>query len=207
MNFFGTDISAQPNLVCFLKSMTWHNRWWLSGRAWLLVVCALVLFINNAVQAAERNVPGDYKTIQAAIDASKSGDTVLVEPGTYSETITLRSNIILRGRETARTLLEGNGEDPVITADGVTDARISNFTFIDASTGLRITGNGDITVASNVFNTGKNGTAVTVLDSAVAEINNNTFYDNDTAINRGHDGVKIRNNIFLIMALQLPRRN
>jgi len=38
-------------------------------------------------QAAEIHVPGDYPTIQAALDAAASGDTVLVDPGTYPEHI------------------------------------------------------------------------------------------------------------------------
>jgi polygalacturonase len=33
--------------------------------------------------AATLNVPADFATIQAAINASADGDTVLVTPGTY----------------------------------------------------------------------------------------------------------------------------
>ena len=35
------------------------------------------------------NVPGDYPTIQEGINASSGGDTVLVQPGTYNESVVL----------------------------------------------------------------------------------------------------------------------
>ena len=153
------------------------------------------LGIAGAVQGAERRVPGDYGTIQLAIDASAPGDTVVVEPGTYRESILLRSDITLRGEETARTFLAGNGEDPVIRANGVTGVRISDFTFIELTTGMEISGGADVTVAANVFDCGR-GDGVRVLDSAAADISNNTFYDCATAVQRDNDGVRIRSNLF-----------
>ena len=45
------------------------------------------------------NVPGSYSTIQAAINASVNGDTVLVEPGTYFANINFRGKrIVLTSR-------------------------------------------------------------------------------------------------------------
>lgn len=41
-------------------------------------------------------VPGDFKTIQEGINASESGDIVLVAPGTYSERIRLKVGIRVR---------------------------------------------------------------------------------------------------------------
>ncbi len=179
--------------------MTRFTRWRLPGifeQMGELLVFIIVLLFSTLLHAAERTVPGDYKTIQAAIDASQPGDTVVVKPDTYRESLTLRSNIVLRGQETARTLLEGNDDAPVITADGVVDARVSNFTFVDASVGVRVSGSADIIVAGNVFHTGKAGTAVMTLDSAIAEIINNTFYENGTALSRESDGVTVRSNLF-----------
>jgi len=38
-------------------------------------------------------VPEDYKSIQAAIDAAKSGDVVLVKPGTYYELLVMKDGV------------------------------------------------------------------------------------------------------------------
>ena len=38
-------------------------------------------------------VPDDYKSIQAAIDAAKSGDVVLVKPGTYYELLVMKDGV------------------------------------------------------------------------------------------------------------------
>ena len=44
------------------------------------------LFITTFVFATTINVPADSSTIQAGINASVDGDTVLVAPGIYYET-------------------------------------------------------------------------------------------------------------------------
>ncbi len=48
-----------------------------------------------AAMAAERHVPGQYATIQAAIDAAVHGDTVVVAEGDYREAIHFRGKNIL----------------------------------------------------------------------------------------------------------------
>ncbi len=60
----------------------------------------LVLFIiTGSAFSTIRGVPGQYSTIQAAINASVNTDTVLVEPGTYFENINFRGRqIVVTGR-------------------------------------------------------------------------------------------------------------
>jgi hypothetical protein len=48
-----------------------------------IVLTSIVLFAPLAI-AVERNIPSEYTTIQAAIDASISGDVVIIAPGTYT---------------------------------------------------------------------------------------------------------------------------
>ena len=63
------------------------------------VIALLALTIATAaphVSAREIHVPRDFAIIQRAIDASKSGDMILVSPGTYPERLVLKPNISLR---------------------------------------------------------------------------------------------------------------
>jgi hypothetical protein len=67
-------------------------------------------------------VPGDFSSIQAAHDAANSGDTILVDPGTYvgqitiSKAITLASQYLTTGDESyiGTTILDGGGNAFVI---------------------------------------------------------------------------------------------
>jgi hypothetical protein len=51
------------------------------------LIAAAVLGLAGSSFAETINVPGDYGTIQRAIDASSDGDIVIVEAGTWNETI------------------------------------------------------------------------------------------------------------------------
>jgi hypothetical protein len=48
-----------------------------------------------SVQSSTLNVPAEYATIQAAVDAAVTGDTVLVASGDYVESVDLRGKAIL----------------------------------------------------------------------------------------------------------------
>ena len=62
--------------------------------AFFVSVCTVALSFAAAVQAADRLVPAQYATIQAAITAAQAGDAVVVSPGTYSESINLGGKAI-----------------------------------------------------------------------------------------------------------------
>jgi len=58
-------------------------------------------------------VPGDHKTIQAAIDAASDGDLILVDPGTYDELPIVYKRVRLQGSGAGSTIINashyGNG--------------------------------------------------------------------------------------------------
>ncbi len=64
----------------------------------ILVLTTLIsgLFLCNAF-AETINIPADYSTIQAGINAATNGDTVLVQPGTYIENINYNGKNITVG--------------------------------------------------------------------------------------------------------------
>ncbi|MCH8260231.1 MAG: hypothetical protein IIC46_08485, partial [Planctomycetes bacterium] len=78
------------------------------------------------------HVPGDFPTIQAAIDAAVDGDEVEVHPGTYNETINFLGKAIrvystdgsdvtiIDGQQNGTVVTCANGEGPETVIDGFT---------------------------------------------------------------------------------------
>jgi hypothetical protein len=63
----------------------------------LLGVAAVLGLLSTAAQAKTLAVPGEYFTIQEALDAAQPGDRVEVAPGTYRQSLTLKAGVELVG--------------------------------------------------------------------------------------------------------------
>lgn len=93
----------------------------------ILGMLALATFLgHDTSQAATIHVPGDFPLIQSAIDATASGDTVLVRPGTYREyrvdmshhSVHLRSIDPISPDVVAATVIDAEGRGTVISRAG-----------------------------------------------------------------------------------------
>jgi len=156
--------------------------------------------------AATLTVPTDHRTIQAAIDAARAQDTVLVEPGTYRENLVLRAGVALVGRETARTFLEPPSADQaVVRIQLANDVRVSSFTVIGADVAVQVVGSLNVEITNMVFVSAR-VTGVDADDSDIA-IANNVFFDNAIAIRRDSILVDVTNNIFRSNAVTIRSRD
>ena len=126
-----------------------------------LLVTLVTLSWATTTLAATLRVPSEYPTVQAGIDASSPGDTVLVAPGTYSDyevrtigftqvasVAFLKGGIVLRSETGApSTILDLHGAAGTVgyvvcACDLVGDAEIVGFTvtgapFDDLGIGVR----------------------------------------------------------------------
>ena len=101
------------------------NRTIYSGRYSVLSLMLAAIasqLMADSLWAETIHVPQDHNTIQAAIDAAKSGDTVLVSAGTYRERISLKPGIIVRSegddepgklglKRAEATIIDGKNEE------------------------------------------------------------------------------------------------
>ena len=74
------------------------------------------------------HVPGDYSTISAAITAADSATTIRINPGTYYESLTMKSGVHLSRNYGTVTLYPFSGFTPVATFSGVNDIKVEGLT-------------------------------------------------------------------------------
>lgn len=90
---------------------------------------------TNAATSRRLVVPGEYSTIQAAVDAAAAGDVVFVQSGVYHENIRLRSHVSLIGAGAATTTLDGAGKGiSLVDYTGASNTVLQGFTLTNVGT-------------------------------------------------------------------------
>jgi parallel beta-helix repeat protein len=81
-------------------------------------------------------VPSQYSTIQAALFAASSGDTIIVSSGVYNETnlVITQNGLTLQGQDKTNTIIDGQNSNKNITVVKANNAMIRGFTIRKAGT-------------------------------------------------------------------------
>ncbi len=158
-----------------------------------IAVCIALAGLASVLPAAVLEVPADFTTIQAAINAAQDGDEILVSPGVYDESINFLGKAIkVRSSQGPDlTQISGTPGTRIVTFDSLetTDSVLEGFTIAPLSTtpvisqldgsGIEIF-NASPTIRENriVDNTaGFLGAGMTIAGGA-AVIENNEFVNN-----------------------------
>ena len=165
-------------------------------RSLLIAMCSLII---SQLSAVIINIPVDQPTIQAGIDVSADGDTVLVQPGTYIELINFSGKEIIVAShyfttlDTAfisQTIIDGDGNERVIRFENeeTENSKLIGFTVKN--------GYGNYYGTFDVC-----GTGIYVLNSSpciehnIIEDNNSFWYVNGCGIGLHNSSATIRQNI------------
>jgi hypothetical protein len=85
----------------------------------VVLVLSFSLVTTMPVSAATINVPGDYPTIQAAVDAASPGDTIYVAAGTYDEQVVINKRLTLQGAGTTTIVKPSSAGNLTTVLDGL----------------------------------------------------------------------------------------
>ncbi len=132
--------------------------------------------VSSGIVYVDASGAGDYTSIQAAIDDSYDGDTIIVRDGTYAENITVDKALTIRSENTGgATVSPSVGTVFDVNSSNVT---IEGFviTFTDTSSGYAITFAGDYTgcvFSNNTIN--DVGCGICIINGGQSTVSGNTI--------------------------------
>lgn len=131
-------------------------------------------YVPPAGSECDINVPSQYATIQAAVDAAVSGNTVCVGIGTYNENVTINKSITLAGRGASKSIINGQAQSYNIY--GVSTVVILNASGNITVEGFRIIGAGTAPNDSSVLLLGSSSGAIIQYNHIISGNSGYAFY-------------------------------
>ena len=116
----------------------------------MTILTAVILF-GPVSYAAVLSVPDQYATIQAAVDAANSGDSIMVDGGTYAGAIVRKSLEIDGNGATIDGSLSSLAAGFMLRGAEAAGSTISHFTFKNVLFGVTVNGVDDATISHNVM--------------------------------------------------------
>jgi len=100
-------------------------------------------------RAVTLHVPGDYATLQAAIDAAPRTGIILVAPGAYAGPVAIQDSLTLRAEQPGTVRLVGTDADPVIHIYGTHDVTVQGFVIEGGQYGVLVDESEAVQLADN----------------------------------------------------------
>ncbi|NQV19604.1 MAG: right-handed parallel beta-helix repeat-containing protein [Armatimonadetes bacterium] len=171
----------------------------------LILMGFLLILLYVTVNATIINIPGDQPTIQAGINVTVDGDTVLVQPGNYVENINYNgknitvASFFLTTQDTtyiSQTEIDGNSSGSVVTFESgeTNQAKLIGFSITNGYTwylgggGILCDGNSSPIIKNNLIRnnfSGIDGGGIFCYDFSNPEIINNTILNNSSVYGGG----------------------
>ncbi|PIJ62806.1 right-handed parallel beta-helix repeat-containing protein [Mesotoga sp. H07.pep.5.3] len=149
-------------------------------KMFFVMLLSLLVFVSTvpARDSAKVLIVGDpdgqYKNIQAAIDAANPGDTIRILPGTYKESLSVSKQITLEGSSRDEvTIMPEEGKDLGIFVRGAKNFSIRSVTVIASGAAINVSRSSgqiiDVLIAGGRFGISFSGTGMTlrVVDSYI----------------------------------------
>lgn len=147
---------------------------------WLTAIALALIVVGVAPLALAKTieVPKDYQTIQAAINAAQAGDVILIAPGTYKENLTIRKSIELRGAD-AGVIIDGSRSRsaPTILIQRTRDVIIQNLEITGGRRGIQVERSRNVTIKNNLIQKNRRQGILITDGSQDIEITENRILD------------------------------
>jgi len=152
-------------------------------RLGLLSFVWVSLFVSFSLLASAKtiNVPADFSTIQAALNAAVDGDTIAVAAGSYFESLSVSKSVSIEGAGKDTTTIDGSAgrtrQIPTVLIKNTKNVTFKGFTVQGGRRGIQVEQATSIVVENNkILRNARQG--VLVFTNSEATLRNNEITEN-----------------------------